>query len=189
MEFLINAQGHLKERENIAPFFKYRLNLCAALGLTNGHIVLPDRVASELALFGDFVCDAASGDSQTNAYTLVEFEDAGPNSIFAPLEKGKTVARWSSRFERGHSQLIDWAWRLSTEGASPAYRRIFGDDQCSIHMLLVVGRSASLTKDDVKRLQWRSANIALGQFRISCQTFDDVIVSVRRRLALADQGL
>ena len=34
---------------------------------------MSDRVATELEFFGDFVCDAASGDSQVNAYTLVEF--------------------------------------------------------------------------------------------------------------------
>ena len=81
----LNSHQRLKEREHVAPFFKDKKQLCASLALTNSSVELPDRVALELDLFGDFVCDAASGDSNANAYTLVEFEDAHEFSILTKL--------------------------------------------------------------------------------------------------------
>lgn len=176
------------ERDEIAPFFKARHHLSASLSLTNSAVEVPNRVAFELDLFGDFACDVAAGDSDANAYTLVEFEDAQRFSIFTRLEAGKTMKRWSSRFEHGFSQLVDWAWRMSAEGtSSAAFRRIFGDGEPTIHLLLVVGRDSDLTRDDLARLRWRAHHTSLGAFRMSCFTFDGVLQSVRRRLILASQ--
>src|SRR5438067_295004 len=76
-EFL-SSQTTLKERAEIAPFFATRKHLSAALGYFGRAIALPDRIASELDLFGDFTCDVASGDSKTPAFVLVEFENALP---------------------------------------------------------------------------------------------------------------
>ena len=59
--------------------------------------------------FGDFACDVAAGDSEANAFTLIEFEDAQEYSIFSRRQEGKAMKRWSSRFEHGFSQLVDWA--------------------------------------------------------------------------------
>jgi Domain of unknown function (DUF4263) len=141
-----------------------------------------------LDLFGDFSCDVAAGDSEANAYTLIEFEPALENSIFMKLQANKSMRRWSPRFEHGFSQLVDWAWRISSEGeASAAFRRIFGDDNPAIHLLLVVGRDADLGKDDLARLRWRANHTSLGQFRMSCFTFDGILNSIRRRLLLAAQ--
>jgi Domain of unknown function (DUF4263) len=189
LERLLNAKVHLKERAEIAPFFKARPNLCAALSLMNAAVEAPNRIAHELDLFGDFSCDVASGDSEANAYTLVEFEDAREHSVFSRLEPGKTVRRWSPRFEHGFSQLVDWAWRLSTEGASSeAFRRIFGNSHPTIHLLLIAGRDADLTKDDFDRLRWRANHTALGAVRVSCYTFDQVLASLRRRLSSGATG-
>lgn len=187
LEALLNSEARLKERDQILPFFKDRPHLCGALGLANNAVELPDRWASELDLFGDFACDVAAGDSEANAYTLIEFEDAQEYSIFSKLQAGKAMKRWSPRFEHGFSQLVDWAWRLSVEGESSAFRRVFGDDNPAIHLLLVVGRDADLTTDDIARLRWRAKNMSLGQFGMSCFTFDGLLQSLRRRLRLAAQ--
>ena len=188
LEALLASQSHLRERDQVVPFFKARPHLCAALGYANSAIELPDRWASELDLFGDFACDIASGDNEANAYTLVEFEDAKEYSIFSKLKTGKSMKRWSPRFEHGFSQLVDWAWRLSVEGGSTAaVRRIFGDDNPTIHLLLVIGRDADLRRDDLARLRWRANNLALGPYRMSCFTFDGLLQSIRRRLLLAAQ--
>lgn len=188
LEAFLASTAHLKEREEVLPFFKARPHLCAALGYASNAVELPNRWASELDLFGDFVCDAASGDSEANAYTLIEFENAQEFSIFSRLQDGKSMKRWSSRFEHGFSQLVDWAWRLSSEvDGTPAFQRIFGDAHPSIHLLLVVGRDADLGKEDVARLRWRASNISLGPFRMSCFTFDGILASIRRRLLLANQ--
>ncbi|BBK36747.1 hypothetical protein STAQ_18250 [Allostella sp. ATCC 35155] len=188
LERFLSEEKHRTERADILPFFKARPNLSAALGLTNSAIEAPDRVAFELDLFGDFVCDVANGDSSTNAFTLIEFEDAQEQSIFRKLDHGKSMKRWSPRFERGFSQLVDWAWRLSTEGGtSDALRRVFGNSHPDVHLLLVVGRDADLTGGDLNRLQWRSRNVSFGSYRMSCFTFDGILQSIRRRLQLAKQ--
>lgn len=188
LERLLSSEARLKERKQIIPFFKERPHLCAALGYANNAVELPDRWASELDLFGDFACDVAAGDGEANAYTLIEFEDAQEHSILSRLQEGKTMKRWSPRFEHGFSQLVDWAWRISAEGgSSAAFRRIFGDSNPSIHLLLVVGRDADLTRDDLARLRWRANHVALGQYRMSCFTFDGFLQSIRRRLLLAAQ--
>ncbi len=189
LEALLASEPHLKERDQVIPFFKARAHLIAALGLANNAVELPDRWAHELDLFGDFACDVAAGDSEANAFTLVEFEDAQEYSIFLRLQEGKAMKRWSPRFEHGFSQLVDWAWRISAEGeSSAAFRRVFGNDNPAIHLLLVIGRDADLTKDDLTRLRWRAKQTSLGQFRMSCFTFDGILQSVRRRLLLAAQA-
>ncbi|WP_221178860.1 hypothetical protein, partial [Pseudomonas protegens] len=76
LDELLKSESHLKERDQIAPFFKERPHLCAAIGYGNNAVELPNCWASELDLFGDFVCDAASGDTEANAFTLIEVEDA-----------------------------------------------------------------------------------------------------------------
>ena len=109
LETRLAAEIHLKERAEILPFFRSRQHLCAALGLTNRSVELPNRWARELDLFGDFACDVAAGDSEANAYTLIEFEPALEYSIFKKLQAKKSMRRWSPRFEHGFSQLVDWA--------------------------------------------------------------------------------
>ena len=109
LEGLLASEPRLKERDRLLPFFQGRPHLCAALGLANNAVELPDRWARELDLFGDFTCDVVAGDSEANAYTLVESEDALEFSIFTRLLEGKSMKRWASRFERGYSQLVDWA--------------------------------------------------------------------------------
>lgn len=50
--------------------------MCAALLYPDNAIGLPDRWSSELDLFGDFACYVGAGDSDANAFTLIDFEDA-----------------------------------------------------------------------------------------------------------------
>jgi hypothetical protein len=186
LEALLASAAHLKERDHLIPFFKERPHLCTALGYANSTVELPGHWATELDLFGDFVCDVAAGDNEANAYTLIEFEDAHEFSILSKLAKGKVMKRWSPRFEHGFSQLVDWAWRLSAEaGTSEAFRRIFGGHHPVIHFVLVIGRDADLDSGDLARLRWRANNISLGQYRMSCFTFDGLLQSIRRRLILA----
>lgn len=185
LEAFLADNAALKERAQVLPFFRARRQLLAALGWANPEMGQPDLCADELDLFGDFVCDAAVGDTVEGAYTLIEFEDAREASVFRPLGAGRSVRRWSPRFERGISQLVDWAWRIDEEGDGPALRRVFGAKPLSVHLLLVIGRRADLGPDDLRRLKWRSHNTRLGPFAMSCRTFDDVLTFLRRRLAVA----
>jgi len=186
LEAFLNDNSVLKEREHVIPFFRARPQLVAALGLTNAAIGRPDRYATELQLFGDFSCDAASGDSVDGSFSLIEFEDARDYSVFRAREAGRSVRRWSPRFEHGFSQLVDWAWRLDTEGHSPAIQRVFGSQPVSVHLLLVIGRRGDLADHDFKRMTWRSQNVRLGSHSMSCLTFDDVLATLRRRIMVAE---
>ena len=104
LEQFLSTGAPLKEREHVAPFFKERPQLAAALGFACNEVQYVDRFAIELGLFGDFACDVASGDSDANAFTLVEFESAEPYTIFARAKPG-SVRNWAPRFEHGFSQL------------------------------------------------------------------------------------
>jgi Domain of unknown function (DUF4263) len=186
LEKFLRKERRLRERRHIAPFFKQTKHLCAALGYLSQDIHLADRVANELQLFGDFVCDAASGDSKSNAYTLIEFEDANEYTILKKAAAGQPMRRWSGRFEHGFSQLVDWAWRLAEEGGkSTAYQAIFGKPDATIHFLMIAGRDADLSDNDHARLRWRAKNCAFGAYRMTCLTFDGVLETLRRRLQIA----
>lgn len=183
----LDDNATLKERTQIIPFFKRRMQLTAAIGTFHGGISLPDRVASELDLFGDFICDMASGDSATNSFLLIELENAEKDSIFVK-RKSKAMTEWSRRFEHGFSQLVDWAWRLYEEGSSSvAFESIFGARHASVHMLLIAGRDARLTESDQARLKWRADNISFGAFKMSCVTFDGVLNRLRRSISMSMQ--
>lgn len=183
--FLIDNTA-LKERDQILPFFYSRPQLVAALGWMNAAAGRPDRYATELELFGDFSCDAAAGNIAAGAFTLIEFEDASEYSVFKAIEPGKSMRKWSPRFEHGFSQLVDWAWRLGTEGDSQATERVFGIHPISVHLLLVVGRSTDLRDQDFRRMSWRSQNVRLGGHSMSCLTFDDLLPTLRGRIIVAE---
>jgi len=188
-EAFLNGSMHKKERREIAPFFRDHEQLVAALGFTHPEIQHPDCVSTELSLFGDFACDSASGDSESKAFLLIEFEDATEHSVLRRIKEGDEgkIKAWSSRFEHGFSQLVDWAWRLDTEApGSPSMQRIFGVDNPSLHFLLIAGRSSDLTEADQNRMLWRARSVHFGKYRMSCLTFDGVLATLRRRLSLAE---
>jgi hypothetical protein len=92
----------LDEKQQILPFFRQRRQLSAFVASYDSALKVCDRIAFEYPLFGDFTCDLVLGDSARNAYCLIEFEDAGPGSLF--IKRGKRVTReWSPRFEHGYS--------------------------------------------------------------------------------------
>lgn len=190
-ESFLGTSTHKRERAEIAPFFKPRKQLVAALGWAHPEILHPDRVSTELSLFGDFACDAASGDSTQKAFLLVEFEDAAESSVLRvrPKEDPGKLKGWSPRFEHGFSQLIDWAWRLDVEASgSPSMKRIFGVADPTIHFLLIAGRDSDLEDEDLDRLSWRARSVQFGSYRMSCRTFDGALASIKRRLVLAAGG-
>ena len=188
LQIFLAQSPHLRERAEIIPFFKTKKHLTAALGMLNAHISVPQLYANELQLFGDFTADAASGELDSNAVCLIEFEDANEESIFRRLEHGKTVKRYSHRFEHGYSQLVDWAWRLSTETNSDAYARIFGSKMALITFMMIIGRDSDLTGEDLLRLRWRTQHTNLGGILLQCFTFDQILAIIRRRIGYANSS-
>lgn len=105
---LLQAGTPLREASQILPFVRRSRHLAAAFGFANHALGAPDLLALERPLFGSFRCDVAVGSSTSRQFTLVELEDAREHSLFEAV-KGRDFPRWSSRFERGFSQLVDWA--------------------------------------------------------------------------------
>ena len=134
-----------------------REQLCAAVGLLNANVDGPDRFASPFDLAGMHECDVVAGDRKRGAYSLVELEDATPLSIF---EITPNTPYWSTRFNRGYSQVLDWLCLLDGLEHTPQFREIWGDELPSFVGVLIAGRSASLTPAGYNRLRWRIPSTA-----------------------------
>jgi hypothetical protein len=175
------ANKVLKEREHILPFFKARKHLSAFLGCYVSGIINFDLVAHELSLMGKFSCDVAVGDSRTKYYAFIEFEDARPQSIFVK-KKGKQTPEWSSRFEHGFSQLVDWFFKLDDERGTAEFKALFGSEPISYEGILIVGRTQVLGPREAERLKWREQHVPIHSKKIHCLTFDQTCNELLARL-------
>lgn len=184
---LLQAETPLSEANQILPFVRRARHLAAACGFANHALGAPDLLAVERPLFGSFRCDVAVGSSTSHQFTLVELEDARENSVFEAV-KGRGFPRWSSRFERGFSQLIDWAWRIDHERQpSAALEAAFGTSDPRIHYLLVIGRDQWLGVAGRARLRWRHLHNGIAGQRTTIWTFDDLFSFLSDRLKATEQ--
>lgn len=181
-ESLLASKETIKERDEILPFFKNHLHLAAFISAYVTNIVNPDRIANEYDIFGDFTCDLAIGDSSTQTYLLVEFEDAKPDSLFI-MAGSKSTPEWARRLEHGFSQVIDWFWKLRDMERTDDYENRFGARHVDIHGLVVVGRDQKLEKREIARLKWRQDHIIVDSKRVSVITFDQLVRDIRYRLS------
>lgn len=183
---LLETNTTLQERSQVIPFFKERLHLSAFLGSYHPEIVRYDLVAHEFPLFGTFVADLVVGDSRNHAFAFIEFEDASPGSIFVPKRgtaKEKETPDWSSRFEHGFSQLVDWFFKLHEQGQTVDFEQKFGSRTIRHLGILVVGRKEHLGPREEQRLRWRQEFVLLNSKQIHCKTFDQLCDDILDRLA------
>jgi len=177
---LLDQHEDLSEGWNVLPFFRSHPHLAALAGTWNAQIHVPDRLAFELDLFGNFRCDLAVGEWETQTYTLVEFEDARPNSVFGGGLKYNE--EWGRRFEHGFSQLVDWFWSLDANRGVPDLARRFGRGHPQFFGMLVVGRSRYLADHEMDRLRWRLEKVPTDNHKITCGTFDQLHGFLARRI-------
>jgi hypothetical protein len=171
----------LNEEEHIRPFIEARHHLSAFLAVYNPDITRFDLLAYQYPLGGDFTCDLVVGDSVKKAYSFIEFEDAGPRSLF--VKRGKKATReWSPRFDHGYSQLIDWFYKLDDMEKSNDFEARFGARSISFTGVLVVGRDQHLGPGEKARLDWRKNNVAVRSQTIRCVTFDGLLEDLLGRL-------
>ena len=178
---LLAGNAALGEESDILPFFRARPHLAALCGQYESRIVHFDRVAWEFDVFGDFACDLAVGDSRTNSYCFIEFEDAGPRSLFVQQAQ-KATREWSPRFDHGCSQIIDWYYKLDDRKNSDEHEVRFGKRSIDFTGVLVAGRSQNLQPGELLRLEWRRQHLIVNSRRIICVTFDDLLRDLQRRL-------
>lgn len=167
------ANAILEERKDVLPFFKARKQLAVFLGSYHPDIARFDQVAHEMPLFGDFICDLVVGDSKSQAYAFIEFEDAAPGSLFVN-KPGKVTPEWSARFERGFSQFVDWFFKLHEQASTPTFQQVFGSQTIKHLGLLVIGRNEALGPRETQRLRWRQEFVLVNSKQIHCKTFDQL---------------
>lgn len=180
---LLSAHNELDERRQILPFFNNSPNLSAAIGLLFPETFRVDKMAFEFDVFGDFKADLVIGDSATNHYCFIEFEDAKRNSIFQ-TGKARYLPDWSPRFEHGFSQISDWFWKLSDVQKTEGFEDRFGTRHINYYGILIIGRSQYLDLVAQKRLKWRQENILINSKHIYYYTFDKLYDSLSNKLML-----
>lgn len=179
--FLANNDA-LDEAPQILPFFREREHLSSFLGTMHGRLVNPDRLGYEFNLFGDFAADVVIGDSERGAYVLVEFEDAHENSVFVPGSRHRS--HYSTRLEKGFSQLVDWLWLLDDQSQTSLFAEAFGTKTPFVRTLLVIGRTAHLSDSERRRLAWRSQNVSIQSHAVQILTYDQLCDSLQGRFDL-----
>jgi hypothetical protein len=180
---LLQNNNTLSEKKDILPFFEKRDHLSAFLANFNQDNSHYDQVAHELSLFGDFTCDLAAGDKANNAYCMIEFEDATETSIFRSTARSRPD--WSTRYEHGFSQLVDWMWKIDDQKPTKAFHNLFGSATISIVPMLVVGRSSFVAGLERDRYKWRRNAVSIHGTPVICLTYDDLYDTLQRKLSFA----
>ena len=188
LKALLDGQPDLREREHVLPFFRARPHLSALIGFYFPYIGVPDRIAFEYDLFGDFAADLAVGDAAAGHYCFVEFEDATPASLF--VQKGtKATLEWSPRFEHGFSQVLDWLWKLADVRGTVAFEDRFGVSHAGYEGLLVIGRSGGLGPKERHRLRWRRERVVADSKHVHVVTYDELHQHLDAKLRLLELSL
>ncbi|MEM8831955.1 MAG: Shedu immune nuclease family protein [Cyanobacteria bacterium P01_G01_bin.19] len=170
---LLKSKSILDERKDILPFFKQRHNLSILICTYFPQIKNPNTFAHEYEIYGDFVADLVVGDSDTQNYLLIEFENGAPDSIFKK-KKSKATPEWASRFEGAYSQIVDWLWKLEDMRNTADFENTFGSRRAKFQGLIVIGKDMNLAPQEKDRLRWRIDLTMIDSNAISCISFDEL---------------
>ncbi|USR90776.1 DUF4263 domain-containing protein [Phormidium yuhuli AB48] len=181
----LDRNSELKERRNVLPFFRERKHLSAFIGSYFPYINSFDKIAYEYDIFGDFKADLVVGDSNSGWYGFIEFESAKRNSIFRS-KTSKATPDWSTDFEHGFSQVLDWFWKLSSQEDKREFSYHFGPDFAGYEGMLIIGRSQDLQPREQDRLRWRRDRLMVNSKRIYSVTFDELYSTLDTRLKLIE---
>jgi len=167
-------QNPSAERSQFLPFFAKHEQLCAFMATFHTKVKSGTQLKLEADLWSDFTCDLIAGSKSDRAFVFVEFEDAKPQSLFRP-KKGRKNSYWGNRVEQGFSQVVDWLFRIDSEGGSATLERDFGARQLNTMGIVITGRSHDVSAYDRLRLDWRSSNTSVGKARVAFFTYDDLL--------------
>lgn len=179
---LLSANPRLEERDDLLPFFRKRRHLSAFIG-TLITKMLPNKIAYEYELFGDFEADLVIGDTDTNVFVFVEFQ-TGAGNIFR-RKAGKHTTEWSPKFEAGFSQLIDWFWSLDCMKQTPQYKANFhpnNDEPPTIWPMLIGCRGTALDYYEKVRLRWRTDKVLIDSKMVFSLTYDSLCQQLADRI-------
>ncbi len=184
---LLQSKDKLAERKDILNFFKKRKQLSAFIGALAPSISIPNRLAHEFPIAGDFTADIMLGDKDKGVFCAIEFEDGKPDSIFKKV-KNKSTTEWSSRFEHGFSQLVDWFYLLDDFKKTERFAKDFGHGHITFLGFLILGRSAGVSESDRNRLKWRTEKVRVDSHTVECLTFDELYQHLEWRISFYPQA-
>jgi hypothetical protein len=172
----------------LQKFFSDRPSLILLLGYWHFGLE-PAFYKSEVSLFNsEFRADFVIADQQKRKFVFVEFEDAKAYSVFKikspKTESGNTSYEWSSRYEHGLSQFIDWYYRMDDYERTNKFEEYFGHRQVSYTGLLVIGRDNFIRESGLmQRFRWRSMKTVIDSKPLHCMTFDQLFEELREKLS------
>jgi len=177
---LLDGKQWLAEQAEILPFFQQHPQLSAVAGFHNPYLTIPDRLAHEFVIEGDFRCDLVVGDSTNREFCFIEFEEAKEDSIFRT--SGRVVPTYSPLLEHGFSQIVDWFCKLRDISKSGACEDVFESREPNYAGLVVIGRSSTLDAAMRRRLTWRQKHTAIDSKSVHFLTLDDLYDHMSQRL-------
>jgi hypothetical protein len=180
---LLASKPALSETKNILPFFKSRHDLSLLICNYFPMIKLPDLIAHEYEIYGDFVADLIVGDSSVNRYLLVEFENGACDSVFKQKGK-KATPDWAPRFEGAYSQLVDWLWKLEDMRSTSDFVNTFGSRRAKFQGLIVIGKDMKLLPQERDRLKWRVERTMIDSNAVSSVSFNELSADLDHWLTL-----
>jgi len=179
---LLNSKEELSENNEILPFFRTRPKLSTQIATLLPRLTKTDRFAFEFDLFGDFVADLAIGDTHSNTFCFIEFENAKEESIFKKVKKYKP--EFSPTFEHGLSQIIDWFYKIDGLQNTDDLEERFGKNKIEYEGILIIGRDRFLDASLKKRLDWRTRKTVVNSKHIYSYTFDELYLILEQRIEM-----
>jgi hypothetical protein len=181
---MLKSKSELSEKHDIQPFFKDRPQISAFIGSYMRNIGPATQFCFEYQVYGDYAADLVVGDKAYRQFCVIEFEDGRLHSIFKPARKNNTKV-WSSRFEHGFSQIIDWYTMLDDLKKTERFKRDFGDGHIRFSAMLIIGRDAGIPDaHDRFRLDWRADKVSVDSNKVICVTFDELYRHMDQHLRL-----
>jgi Domain of unknown function (DUF4263) len=98
--------------------------------------------------------------------------------------KGKSTPEWSSRFDHGFSQILDWFAILEDQKRTAQFKAKFNADVIQYVGLLVIGRRHYLDNSQYERMRWRSEQVLVGSRQVNCITFDELYQTLALKVTL-----
>lgn len=186
-EYRVHLAQHkeLNEQRDVLDFFSKRPQLTTQIASLHLQVEV-DAYAFEYDIFGDFRCDLVVGSKKYGQWVFVEFEEAKENSIFKIKKntKDKYQNDYSSKFEHGYSQIIDWFYKLDDQSATNSFEQRFSTRNITYNGMLIIGRDQYLNDAQKKRLRWREEHTLVHSKHIGCITYDGLLGILDNKLQL-----
>lgn len=152
-------------------------------GFYHGRIQFADQIKREFRVSSFFRTDLTVRRADTDNICVVEFEGASDRDIFAESDRG--IDTWARPFEKGFSQVVDWAWALDEYRNNSDFIDAFGSSRPNVVGVLVIGRATSLAAQTPKnRWEWRRNKVDVDGMKVSLVTFDELYADFELMLSL-----